>query len=159
MSCPCGRGPDLESCCGPILGGAPAPTAEALMRARYTAYTRGAVDFIIATHRPSRDGDVDREATERWSRESEWLGLEIVATEAGGPTDETGTVEFIARWRAGGHDLSHHERSRFAKLDGQWLYVDGKEIKPPPVKSAKVAGRNDPCPCGSGKKYKRCHGA
>src|SRR5512143_2926493 len=100
MTCPCGRPAELESCCGPILAGAPAPTAEALMRARYTAYTRGDVDFLIATHRPESGDEVDREATERWSRESEWLGLEVVATEKGGEGDDTGTVEFVARWKA-----------------------------------------------------------
>ena len=128
------------------------------MRARYTAYAVGDVDFLMRTHRLASGETADREATERWSRESEWLGLEIVATEAGGATDETGVVEFVARWRAGGQELRHHERSRFARVDGSWLYVDGKEIKPPPSRSTKVAGRNDPCPCGSGKKYKRCHG-
>jgi preprotein translocase subunit SecA len=27
-----------------------------------------------------------------------------------------------------------------------------------PVKVEKKVGRNDPCPCGSGKKFKACHG-
>ena len=127
------------------------------MRARYTAYTRADVDFLVATHRPPSGEEVDRAATEKWAKESEWLGLEVVATEAGGPDDDKGIVEFVARWKAGGHELRHHERSTFAKIDGAWKYVDGKEVKPPPVRSVKV-GRNDPCPCGSGKKYKRCHG-
>jgi SEC-C motif-containing protein len=157
MTCPCGRGADLESCCGPVLAGTPARTAEELMRARYTAYARGDIDFLAATHRPPSGEEIDREATERWSRESEWQGLDVVATERGTETDDEGEVEFVARWRAGGHDLRHHERSRFKKIDGSWYYVDGKEIKPPPVRSTKV-GRNDPCPCGSGKKWKRCHG-
>ena len=87
------------------------------------------------------------------------LGLTILATEAGGEGDETGTVEFVARYRAKGHDLSHHERSTFRRVDGRWHFVDGKTIKPPPVKAEPRAGRNDPCPCGSGKKFKRCHGA
>jgi SEC-C motif-containing protein len=159
MFCACGSSLPFEVCCGPILAGAPAPTAEALMRARYTAYTSGAVDFLLATHKPADGEEVDREATERWSRESQWLGLEVVKTERGGAQDDSGEVEFVARWKAGGVEHRHHERSRFAKVDGRWLYIDGKEVKPPPVRAEARAGRNDPCPCGSGKKFKRCHGA
>jgi SEC-C motif-containing protein len=140
--------------------GDPAPTAERLMRARYSAYATAAIDFIVATHDPKFQADVDREGTERWSRESEWTGLEIKAVERGGESDDAGFVEFIAHYRVKKQDLSHHERSRFQKLDGRWYYIDGRAVKPPQVvrEGAKV-GRNDPCPCGSGKKYKHCHGA
>jgi SEC-C motif-containing protein len=160
MNCPCQSGQPFESCCQPIIQGAPAPTAEKLMRARYSAYATGAIDFIVATHDPKLQDDVDREATQTWSRESEWTGLEIKATERGGPDDDEGVVEFIARYRLKKQDLFHHERSRFQKIDGRWYYMEGHTPKPPQVvrEGAKV-GRNDPCPCGSGKKYKRCHGA
>ena len=157
--CPCQSGTPLERCCGPLLAGAPAPTAEALMRSRYTAYARGAIDHVVATHDPATAGDIDREATLRWSKEAEWTGLAIAAKENGGEGDDDGMVEFIARYRAGGHDLTHHERSRFRRIDGRWFYVDGDIVKPPPARRTETAGRNDPCPCGSGKKYKRCHGA
>jgi SEC-C motif-containing protein len=129
------------------------------MRSRYTAFVRGDIDYIVATHAPEGAAEIDRAETEKWSRESEWLGLTIMATEAGGAGDENGIVEFVARFRAGGHDLAHRERSRFRRIDGRWFYVDGDTVKPPPVRAEARVGRNDPCPCGSGKKYKRCHGA
>jgi SEC-C motif-containing protein len=152
MTCPCGSGKTESSCCGPLLAGARAPTAESLMRSRYTAYVRGAIDYLIETH----DAEVDRSGVERWSRESRWLGLEIVSVERGGENDEEGIVEFIARGESGGKPFAHHERSRFHRVDGRWKYLDGKQ---PPSRRSAAPGRNDPCPCGSGKKYKKCHGA
>ena len=130
------------------------------MRSRYTAYAVGQVDYIVATHvAEGRDG-VDKNATAEWSKQAEWRGLEIVATEAGGPDDAIGTVEFIARYAISGNELSHHERSRFRKDDGAWFYVDGDMVKPrPKVRDEAKVGRNEPCPCGSGKKFKKCHGA
>ncbi len=129
------------------------------MRSRYTAFARGDIDYIMGTHAPAEGVEIDRAETEKWSRESEWLGLTIVATEAGGPDDDEGIVEFIARFRTGGRELAHRERSRFRRSEGRWFYVDGDTVKPPPVRAEKRVGRNEPCPCGSGKKYKRCHGA
>ena len=35
---------------------------------------------------------------------------------------------------------------------------DTREVKREPIRSEKTVGRNDPCPCGSGKKFKNCHG-
>jgi SEC-C motif-containing protein len=165
MLCPCGSGAALAACCGPLLdGSAAAPTAEALMRSRYSAHVRGAIDYLVATHDPATRAGVDRAAVARWARQSEWQGLTIVATEAGGPGDEHGVVEFEARYRAGGVPQLHHERSRFRKLDGRWYYVDGTPGQRPaaartPAVRASTVGRNDPCPCGSGKKYKKCCGA
>jgi SEC-C motif domain protein len=129
------------------------------MRSRYTAYTRQAVDYIVETHDPATREEVDRDETEKWSREAEWQGLEVVSTERGGEGDDDGVVEFKARFIQRGHGLVHHERSRFRKVDGRWYFVDGENVKPKPVRVAQTAGRNDPCPCGSGKKYKKCHGA
>ena len=37
-------------------------------------------------------------------------------------------------------------------------YYDPTPVKQEPVKVGPKIGRNDPCPCGSGKKYKSCHG-
>ncbi len=161
--CPCGKGPSLEACCGPILDGAPAPTAEALMRSRYTAYVVGNIDHIVATHDPASRDTVDREGTLTWSKQSDWLGLEILATEGGGEADETGVVEFVARFALVGRVQAHRERSRFVKKDEgagpRWFYVDGEMEKARPVaREAPKVGRNEPCPCGSGKKFKKCHG-
>jgi SEC-C motif-containing protein len=164
VTCPCGVGPSLEACCGPILDGAAAPTAEALMRSRYTAYVTGNVDHVVATHDPDTRENVDREGTLAWSKQSEWLGLEIVAKEAGGESDDHGVVEFVARFAIAGKVQAHRERSRFAKKDEgkgpRWYYVDGDMEKAKPQhREAPKVGRNEPCPCGSGKKYKKCHGA
>jgi SEC-C motif domain protein len=161
--CPCDSGKDFDACCGPVIAGAPAPTAEALMRSRYTAYVRGAVDHILSSYTPKAASGVDRASTEKWSKESTWLGLTIVATDRGGTSDEEGTVEFIARFREGqnGPEQSHHERAHFVRSprDHRWLYKEGKVIGPPPVRRDPRPGRNDPCTCGSGKKFKKCHGA
>jgi SEC-C motif domain protein len=127
------------------------------MRSRYTAYVRGEVEYLLATHDESTRASVDPEAIARWSRDSEWTGLEIVATLAGGEADDTGVVEFIARGVTGNRPFAQRERSRFRKVDGAWFYIDGKAGSP--ARAASSVGRNDPCPCGSGMKYKRCHGA
>jgi SEC-C motif-containing protein len=96
-NCPCGAGRPFARCCGPFLGGAPAPTALALMRSRYTAYVRGAIDYLVETQSPETRAGLDRAAIERWSRETRWQGLEIVATERGDAADSDGIVEFVAR--------------------------------------------------------------
>jgi SEC-C motif-containing protein len=124
------------------------------MRSRYTAYVRGAIDYVVATHAAATRAQVDVAAATAWSRDTTWQGLEIVATERGGATDETGIVEFIARGTTKGTPFAQHERSRFAKTLGRWYYVDGAARARSPV----TPGRNEPCPCGSGKKFKRCHG-
>jgi SEC-C motif-containing protein len=161
VTCICGKGESLETCCGPYLKGTAQPeTAEALMRARYAAYALGEIDYILTTHDPDTAKEVDRESTEAWSKSSTWLGLEILGTEKGAAADSEGAVDFVARYKLQGVTVSHRERATFRKLEGRWVFIDGKEITPPPVKRAGPAvGRNDPCPCGSGKKYKKCCGA
>ncbi len=130
------------------------------MRSRYTAFVRGAVDHLVATHDPRTRGEVDRVAIEAWSRTSDWLGLTILGVERGGPSDDDGTVEFVARYRAQGQgqEQAHRERSRFRRDGGRWVYVDGRVAAGAPVRAAPRPERNAPCPCGSGRKYKRCHG-
>ena len=162
--CPCGKGEPFATCCGPILDGAPAPTAEALMRSRYTAYATGNVEHVVVTHDPATRDKVDRDGIAAWSSQSKWHGLEILATEAGGEGDSTGVVEFVARFELGGAVQAHRERSTFAKKDEgagpRWFYVDGDTVRARPVqRDAAKVGRNEPCPCGSGKKYKKCHGS
>lgn len=156
--CPCTSGASYDECCGPILrGDRAAATAEALMRARYTAYAQGEIDFIVDSHDPETADEVDREASGNWSRKAEWLGMEIASSEDGGADDERGVVEFIARYRLEGADLAHHERAQFRRRHGQWFYVDGEMVKSKPVvREQPKVGRNEPCPCGSGRKYKKC---
>ena len=157
-SCPCGTGQDYQACCGRFIEGeSRAPTAEALMRSRYTAYVGARIDYVTATHDPSTRADHDEEQARIWAEESEWLGLEILSTEAGGPDDSHGKVEFVARYRNDDGEHEHRERSEFSKRDGAWYLTSGHVDGPEPIRltSPKI-GRNDPCPCGSGKKYKKC---
>lgn len=155
MSCPCGFGVSVDACCGPIIRDRSAATAEALMRSRYTAYVLEDVDYLIATHDPQTVGSVDIESTRAWAKDAQWTDLEVVKTAGGGHDDAEGMVEFIAKYIAGGATVTHHERSTFRRVEGHWAYVAGEG--PEPVRASKV-GRNSPCPCGSGKKHKKCCG-
>ena len=130
------------------------------MRSRYSAYVVGAIDYLGDTLHPSHRSDWDRDATRRWAEDAEWLGLEILDSEAGQSGDETGVVEFAANFKENGELRRHHERSRFSRVGGRWYYVDGDVPKPRTQRhDGPKVGRNDPCPCGSGKKYKKCCGA
>jgi SEC-C motif-containing protein len=152
------------ACCEPVIRKTtPAKTAEALMRARYSAYAAHEIDFIIEscekyTGDPKKGNDIDYNATKAWSEESTWHGLTILACEKGGEDDTEGTVEFEAAYTRKGLRDVHHETAVFKKTGGAWLYSSGK-IKTMTVKrEGKKIGRNEPCPCGSGKKYKQCCG-
>ncbi|MCW9089383.1 MAG: YchJ family protein [Gammaproteobacteria bacterium] len=147
-ACHCGSGRAYAACCELLhRGDYPATTAEALMRSRYCAYVLKLGDYLSVTwHVSSRPRDLDISHDE-----TPWQRLQIINTVAGSENDDEGVVEFAAHFAGG----QLHERSRFVKEDGQWFYVDGELL--PPVAAAKV-GRNDPCPCGSGKKYKKCCG-
>jgi len=148
-ACPCDPARNFSECCGPYLNGeAPPPTAEALMRSRYSAYVRGEFAYLLATWHASNRQQVDFSAQEG----IRWTGLEILNTAAGGPDDREGTVEFIVSYTQAGTDRTMYEKSRFVQEDGRWFYIDGIIM---PQRSAKV-GRNEPCPCGSGRKYKKC---
>lgn len=159
QTCPCGSGAGLDACCGPIIGGNPARTAEALMRSRYSAYALGELDHIERTQAVLAGEAFDRPAAEAMARTVEWTGLEILGTSGGGEPDDAGTVEFAAHFRRDGQPHVLREVSSFRREQGRWIYVDGV-ISPgsEPRRSEKV-GRNAPCPCGSGKKYKKCCGA
>jgi SEC-C motif domain protein len=150
--CRCGSGMRFDACCGPYLAGLPAPTAEALMRSRYTAFARGDGAYIARTFAPEH-----RDSANTDLPDVTWVGLRINGTTGGGAADSTGTVDFTARFKDrgdGGETRVHRENSRFRREDGLWVYVDGAVVTTPTGKT----GRNDPCPCGSGQKYKRCCG-
>jgi SEC-C motif-containing protein len=160
MACVCGAGESTETHCLPIIKGEKdAESAEALMRARYAAYALGEVDFVLKSHTPEAGKDVDRAQTEAWSKSSKWLGLEVLRTEGGGAGDDTGIVEFVARYKVKNVSLEHRERAKFEKREGKWLFADAEAMAAPTVKNeGPRVGRNDPCHCGSGKKFKKCHG-
>ena len=160
--CPC-RAKDPEplpyaQCCAPILeAGKPAPTAEALMRARYSAFALGKIDFLYDSLAPESRHDFDREAVQHWSSQSHWLGLEILSTEGGKAGDKEGYVEFVAHFSLEGKDQAHRERSKFCADEANgWYFLEEANRKSAPVVKGDQPGRNDPCPCGSGKKYKKC---
>lgn len=157
--CPCGSGQNFDDCCGAIIGGAPAPTAETLMRSRYTAFAVGNVGYLAETLSSESRADFDEIEAENTASNAKWQGLEIRSTTGGGENDETGTVEFVASFRLEGQQRIHHELGLFEREDGRWVCAGG-EVNPKsaPRQVVKV-GRNEPCPCGSGKKYKKCCGA
>lgn len=118
--CPCGTGLPYADCCGPLHAGSPAPTAEALMRSRYSAFARGDVDHLLATWHPAtRSPRLALDPQRRWTR------LEVTARRGGGLLDAEGEVEFRAHSRQAGRDEVLAERSRFTRHDGRWVYVDG----------------------------------
>ncbi len=159
--CVCGSGSTYEKCCQPYLEkNIPAPTAEALMRSRYTAYTKADMRYIEDTHHLSTRQQLDMAATEKWARSAEWFKLEVLSVKNGQPGEEKGVVEFKAYYRLDGKDCVLHEVSDFVSSNGRWYYVDGRlpDVKQY-IRDGAKTGRNDPCPCGSGKKYKKCCGA
>ncbi|PIP37230.1 MAG: hypothetical protein COX19_17140 [Desulfobacterales bacterium CG23_combo_of_CG06-09_8_20_14_all_51_8] len=158
--CPCGSGSPYADCCRPVISGAiSAQTAEQLMRARYSAYAKKETEFLLTSLHPDHREGYDAKQTRNWAEKSVWEGLEIVATEGGTAEDDRGTVEFIASYTAKEKRNRHHERAAFLKHEGAWYFTDGEAVPPKTVvRETPKIGRNDPCPCGSGKKYKKCCG-
>jgi len=159
-TCPCKSGRTFGECCGPIIAGeAKAKTAEALMRARYSSYVTGDVEFLRSSAVQAIREVFDLEASKAWSAQSRWHGLEVMRTEKGGEKDDTGVVEFRALYTANGEFCNHHEVSTFVRENGDWKFEDGELVgERPELREEPKVGRNDPCPCGSGKKYKKCCG-
>ncbi len=166
MLCPCQSQKEYAACCEPIIEGkGKASSPEALMRARYTAYVKVAPDFLKNSLAPEARGDFKESDVREWSKSSEWLGLDILKAEGN-------TVEFVAKYKTQGKVLEHHEVSTFRKSGDAWYFVDGESHvheegkghehhapaapKKPIVREEPKIGRNDPCACGSGKKFKKC---
>ena len=157
---PCNSGKAYGECCGPILDGAvKAETAEALMRARSCAYVTEHIAFLKTSATKAVQDEFDEQASTAWSRAASWHSLEIIRTEKGGKDDTTGVVEFRATYTANGEFCNHHEVSTFVKEADGWKFEDGELVgEKPTTREEPKIGRNDPCPCGSGKKYKKCCG-
>ncbi len=157
--CPCGSGKKHRECCTPYISGEkPAPTAEAVMRARYSAYVFNKLDYLRESLAPEALAEHDDTTVREWADKAQWRGLEIHDKWAGGENDQEGIVEFTARYAIDGEELSHRERSNFKKVGDHWRYLDGTMVSGPPIRKGKRVGRNEKCPCGSGKKYKKCCG-
>jgi SEC-C motif domain protein len=120
--CPCGSGDALDACCAQWHRTLHAPTAEALMRSRYSAFVLRIESYLLATWHPStRPDSVGLEPG------AKWLGLSVKDARSTGPY--RAEVEFVARYRVGGGSAVRiHERSRFVCEEGRWLYVDGDQF-------------------------------
>ncbi len=157
--CYCGNNESFEKCCGKYISGKATPkTAELLMRSRYSAYLVKDIDYLMNTTTPMENMDGARKATEEWANAATFSGLEIIACENGQEKDDEGVVEFKAFYTDKASTFTHHERGYFVKVKGKWLYDKELPVDRTIKHEAKV-GRNDPCSCGSGKKYKKCCGA
>lgn len=154
--CPCGSGSDFDACCSPYIEGHAAPTAEALMRSRYSAYTLDNQAYLIKTLAPESREEEEQETEQVSDTNMKWLGLEIRSTSKGCVEDETGIVEFVAKYKVGDKLGIHHERSNFRREDGCWVCIGGEINPKQEQRIVNKVGRNVSCPCGSGKKFKKC---
>jgi SEC-C motif-containing protein len=154
--CLCGSGIAYQHCCGPFHTGEKIPaTAVTLMRSRYTAYVLRNVVYLQETWDVSlRPNVID------FSRENiNWLRLEITDIKKGEAKDSKGVVAFKAFYSQDGEEHVMNEISRFTKTNGRWFYLDGVIKSMGKVDQQTNLGKNAPCACGSGKKFKRCCGA
>ncbi|WP_435769235.1 YchJ family protein [Nocardioides sp. SYSU DS0651] len=120
--CPCGTGRRYDACCRPFHADAAAPvTAEELMRSRYAAFVVGDASYLLRTWHPAT-----RPESLELDDRVQWTGLRVLATEAGGPDDQRGVVEFRAEHVVDGRPATLHEVSRFRRQDGAWRYVRGR---------------------------------
>ena len=159
-TCPCGSGEPFDSCCAPLLEGTEkAGSPEALMRSRYTAYVKQDMPYLANTLHPSQRADYDEQGAAQWAKDADWEKLEIISTEADPANVNRGQVEFKVHFTMKGEHQVHHELSEFRKTDGNWYFFDGKMVSAGQFRrDMPKVGRNDPCPCGSSKKYKKCCG-
>lgn len=148
----------FEACCGPVLAGTrKAATPEQLMRARFSAHVAHDFKFLHESHAPTAGTPY---VAEEGEPAVAWKRLEVHGAESAVNNPDKGFVEFTAHGTQEGKDVVHQERAEFQKVKGTWLYTREARLGPAPYKaSAPKVGRNEPCPCGSGKKYKHCHGA
>lgn len=123
-TCPCGSGDPLDDCCGRYHQGHPAPTAEALMRSRYSAYALGLVDYLRDTTLPAQQAGLDLDGIRAWSHGSTWLGLEVENHEVLGGQPEHARVTFVARWHDAEGEHAHRECSGFVQRNGRWYFLD-----------------------------------
>ncbi|MFB5172394.1 YchJ family protein [Erwinia amylovora] len=148
-NCPCGSGLQYSLCCEPYLRGRAWPgTPEALMRSRYSAYVKQDLHYLIASWHPSCQAQNFAASLEESFATTRWLGLRVITTDVDAEQGQ-GYVTFFARLAENQQESFIHERSRFLREEQRWYYIDGTF---PPT------GRNDRCPCGSGKKHKKCCG-
>jgi SEC-C motif domain protein len=126
IACPCGSGKYYLACCGPYIAGEQlAPTPEALMRSRYTAYTQAKIDYIAATMKGKAALGFDQSMERSAVTQQKWLGLQVLKAEISPQDENIGFVEFIASYHRDGKKRKLHERSEFHRENARWYYVDG----------------------------------
>jgi SEC-C motif-containing protein len=152
--CPCGSGGKFGGCCLPILKKEkPAADAEQLMRSRFSAHVVRNFEHLHRTHLESSKEPyvADPEAGG-----TNWTRLKIHSHEKS-PKPGFATVDFTAYYQEADAEKALHEKAEFQNIEGTWYYIRALRQGPAPIKTTQAkAGRNDPCPCGSGKKYKQC---
>lgn len=153
--CLCGSEKAYEECCGIYHEGKFAPTPETLMRSRYTAYAMADMDYIVKTMKGKPLQNFEKESVRKWALSVVWRSLSVL--KAFQENEKIGFVEFIAEYFEGDKIKVIHEVSEFHREDEIWYYVDGVHPKGSLSKSKNVS-RNEPCPCGSERKFKNCHG-
>ena len=168
QECPCGSVFPYTDCCGILIRGTTvADTAEDLMRSRYTAHVVKEWDYLVQTRRSDERKDLQDLATA--NKGVEWKKLEVWHSHKGGQADEEGEVTYSATFEKDGKTETLKETAIFLKEKGRWVYCGERsqpKITPPKssrsakpfVRTGAKVGRNDPCPCGSGKKHKKCCG-
>ncbi len=149
LTCPCLSGKPYANCCEPLhQANHGANTAESLMRSRYSAFCLGHANYLLTTLHPSKRRPDELKQIENTINTTTWLGLKILDHKQ---ANDLAEVEFVAFYKDAPFGQLH-ERSRFTREAGQWFYHDG--VFMPDIK----LGRNEPCFCGSGTKFKHCHG-
>lgn len=127
------------------------------MRSRFAAYALDITNYIQSTWDANTRPKEDK--LNFGGEKIEWWRLEILETQKGDAADNKGIVEFKAFYGKDGDEQVLHEISRFVKTNGRWFYVDGVVKSVGKIIPQLKEGKNAPCPCGSGKKFKRCCGA
>ena len=147
QACPCGLGL-YEHCCFPFHQGlAKAPSAERLMRSRYSAFAKHNLPYIVQTTAIGQQAALDQKAILDWAKSNQWLKLEIV--QANEKIDKNhAKVEFKAHYHDGKSSQIHHEVSHFVKFEDAWYFLDPTTDQQITMKQA--------CICGSSKKFKQC---
>ncbi|NMM40253.1 YchJ family protein [Pseudoalteromonas arctica] len=150
-NCLCGNQYSYQDCCQKLhLGTEQATTAEQLMRSRYVAYALKNAKYIYQTYAQEKQAENPVKEIADFANSCRFIKLAVINTEQ---QQSNAEVEFCVSYFYQSLFCQLHERSSFIKEDGQWRYLDGEIF---PVADIKVS-RNDECPCGSGKKYKKCH--
>lgn len=156
MICACGSKKDEKLCCEPYLSQQKAPaTAEILMRSRYTAYTKAAIEYIKRTMRGPALDDFDETGAFQWAKQTVWINLTVLKTWQ--ESSQKAYVEFIVTYIDNQYLQKLHEISEFIYEDNQWFYYNGI-IKPQKNSFSPKISLNTTCPCGSKLKFKQCHG-